>query len=88
VVRSAASALGAIGGDAKTVVPALIEALQHAHAPVRRSAAAALGRIGAGAKAALPALRHALTDPDESVRSDVAAALLKSIRRGEKGGLQ
>ena len=51
----AASALGQIGPEAKTAVPALIEATQ-GHARLRGTVVWALGQIGPEAKAAIPAM--------------------------------
>ena len=53
VRMAAAHALGTIGPDAKSAIPALEEALGNAEVGVRRQAAIALGRIGA-AQAVLP----------------------------------
>ncbi len=72
-VRGAAAlGLGRIG---ETAVPALVGALQDAHAEVRWSAAIALGQVGAAAKGAVPALIKSLADSDENVRSASAFAL-------------
>ena len=51
---NAASALGRIGTEAKTVVPQLVPLLQDSNANVRLNAVYALGKIGAEAKTAVP----------------------------------
>ncbi|MEZ2236475.1 HEAT repeat domain-containing protein, partial [Microcoleus sp.] len=86
VRKSAASALGRIGAEAKTAVPQLIPLLKDSDADVRSSAADALGRIGAEAKTALPQLILLLKDSDANVRSS-AAFVLGSIGAEAKTAL-
>ena len=63
VVRlSAALALGEIGPEAKTAVPALTELLKDKDSNVQWAAARALGKIGPEAKMATPALTELLKD--------------------------
>lgn len=80
----AASAIARIGPE--EAVPALIEALNHEDAVVRRRAASALGRMGHGRSAgripgsreaveAIPVLIEALKDDDDSVVGSAASAL-------------
>ncbi|MGI8503683.1 MAG: HEAT repeat domain-containing protein [Hassallia sp.] len=67
VRTNAASALGSIGKEAASAVPALTEALKNdKEAQVRTSAASALGSIGEKAASAVPALAEALKDNDVS----------------------
>jgi HEAT repeat protein len=66
--RSAAAALGNIGGNAKEAVPALAAALKDQDSFVRCFAAEALGRIRENAKEAVPELAAALKDQDSFVR--------------------
>lgn len=66
-----ATALYAIDGDARAVVPSLITLLKDDYGPVRRDAATALGTIGPSAAEAIPALRDAL----QSTRRDERPAL-------------
>ena len=75
----AAEALGQMGPEAKTAVPALTEMLDDRVADVRRSAAAALGKMGPEARPAVPALKKAAEDIDEddSVRKTAAEALTR-----------
>ena len=75
VRKVAAEALGGIGPEAKTAVPALIEALKNEHEYVRATVALALGGIGPEAKAAAPALKEALKDEYELVRKATGEAL-------------
>ncbi len=62
------------GPEARTAVPALIEALKK-ETLVRQNAALALGQIGPDAKEAVPALVEALRDPEWTVRRQAAVAL-------------
>lgn len=77
--RAAIDALGQIGEGA---VPALIEALRHSNANVRRGAAQSLESIGPDAQEAMKALDESLRDEDVAVR-DAAASALRAI--GGKG---
>ena len=72
----ASEALGLIGRDASSAVPALSKVLKESKNPrIRRDAAAALGRIGGNAEVAVPALTSALDDPWATVRAAAAKAL-------------
>jgi HEAT repeat protein len=75
VAAAAAEALGKIGPDASSAVPALIAALADPRSDVRRIAATALGAIGADAKAAVPALVLMLEHDAPSLASSAAEAL-------------
>ncbi|WP_293342989.1 HEAT repeat domain-containing protein, partial [Microcoleus sp. CAWBG58] len=75
VRRSAASALGGMGAEAKTVVPQLVPLLKDSDANVRSSVASALGGMGAEAKTVVPQLVPLLKDSDVNVRISVASAL-------------
>jgi HEAT repeat protein len=69
-----AVALGRLGADPESVAPALVEALHHPDADVRRAAARSIGQIGRPAFAALKA-QKALDDPSEEVRCLVVESL-------------
>jgi HEAT repeat protein len=74
----AAGLLGAFGADAKTAVPALIEALETRHGldwGFQVSAAAALGMMGPEAKEAVPALIRTLQSGEPGLRSSAGFAL-------------
>jgi HEAT repeat protein len=81
VRRSAAEALGQIGPQTKTPVPALVDSLRDDLAVVRQGAAHALGEMGVDAKPAIAALIAALHDSDRAVRLHAAWALWKIDRR-------
>jgi HEAT repeat protein len=69
-------ALGTMGPDAKTSVPALTNALKDAQFAIRREAAMALAKIGPAARTAVPDLVALLKNERELfVRIDVARAL-------------
>jgi len=73
VVRMAAArALGIIGPEARSAVPALVGALRDKEAGVRWEAAEALGRIG---RDSVPALIEGLWDRDVKVRHTAVYAL-------------
>lgn len=72
VRRGAAEALGVIGGDANTTIPALARALKDSDVDVIAAASVSLRRFG---KKAVPALREALSDKDNQVRRHAADAL-------------
>ena len=63
-----ASALGQIGPDAETAIPALTELLKDKVSLVRSSAAEALGKIGSEARITIPAVAELLKDKDDMVR--------------------
>ena len=72
----AAEALGNMGAEAASQVPALLRALEHPNPMTRRRAARALGRIGDPAKPAIALLMNiAQKDKNETVRSAAQAAL-------------
>ena len=74
----AASLLGAFGTDAKTAVPALVEALETRHGldwGFQVNAAIALGMIGLEAREAVPALIRTLQSGEAALRSSAAFAL-------------
>jgi HEAT repeat protein len=74
----AAHLLGALGADAKTAVPALVEALESTHGldwGSQVSAATALGMIGPEAKEAVPALIRTLQSGEPRLRSSAGFAL-------------
>ncbi|HLJ94744.1 MAG TPA: HEAT repeat domain-containing protein [Gemmataceae bacterium] len=66
--------LGRLGPEARSAVPALMEALKRDRL-VRQHAALALGQIGPAASDAVPALCAALSDPEWAVRRQAALAL-------------
>ena len=70
-----AEALGEIGPEAASAVPALIEALRDPKAGVREKTAEALGEIGPEAASAVPALIEALKDREARVRKNAAWTL-------------
>ena len=73
----ASEALGLIGKDAASAVPALCKLLKESKDPgIRRDAAVALGRIGANSELTVPALTSALDDGWAKVRAAAAEALL------------
>ena len=65
----------AIGPDAKTVLPMLIEAIRDKDPNVRRRAVIAIINLGEWGKPALPAVREARNDEDQSVREWAGAVL-------------
>ena len=67
-----AAHLGRLEADPAAVTPALLDALGHGDADVRRAAARALGGLGA---AALPVLKAPLSDSDPEVRRAAVEAL-------------
>ena len=80
LVRSdAAEALGKLGPNARSAVPALIELLSNNKRYVRRHAAEALGEIGSAAQHAVPALTGLLKDGSRDVR-EAARKTLEKIR--------
>ena len=73
--RVAAYALGSIGPEARTAVPALEKLLRDEQPAVRFLAARALGSIGKDARRAVPRLHDATTDKDAPVRIRAALAV-------------
>lgn len=69
------SQIGDLGDAAGTLVPELIDALNHSNSNVRHFAAFALGRIGAEAAPAVPYLTEALGDKIRGVSEFAAFAL-------------
>lgn len=61
--------------DESPTLRAMVEALHHPEAQVRRMAAVSLGDLGPRSKVAVMALVDALSDPDDRVRATAAAAL-------------
>ena len=72
---AAAKALGELGAQAKTAIPALRLALADGDATVRENAAEALGGIGAADERTLTSLRRLFSDPDPYVAGKAIAAL-------------
>ncbi len=79
-------ALGMIGPEAKTAVPALTELLKDKEARVRMASAEALVKIGPEAKAAIPVVTELLKDKDSDVRS-WAAEVLGEMMSEAKGAI-
>ncbi len=71
----AAHWLQCLSVPASTVVPSLIDRLDHKRPEVRKAAAEQLLRLGESAKQAAPALRARLHDADPAVSAATAAAL-------------
>ncbi len=74
---AAIAALGEMGADAETAVPALAKLLRDRHRELRLKAVDALSSLGPSAKAAVPELTAALKDPDEGLRLGAANTLSK-----------
>ena len=74
VRRGAAEALGAVGGDAKSTIPALAKAMNDSDLEVITVASVSLSKYG---KQAVPVLQEALADKDNQVRRHAAEALAK-----------
>ncbi len=68
----AVAALGRIGSPTDAAISALVAALRHADADVRRAAVRALGQLG---PAAISALEQTLAGPDHEVRRRAVEAL-------------
>ena len=75
--NAAAYAISGMGPEAKSAVPALIEALKDPVAAVRFPVIIALREIGPDAQAAVPALTEALDDQNDDVAAMARKALLK-----------
>jgi HEAT repeat protein len=73
----AASALAALGPDAREALPGLLKATQDPSHDVRLSAAAALSHFGAEARPAVPAIKAMLNDPEPAVRCALTAELAR-----------
>ena len=87
----AVEALGNMGAEAASAVPALLPLLEHQDALTRRRAVEALGRIGPPAKAAAAAVQNASQhDADEAVRKAAVVALyqLDLVDRAAKAKLR
>ena len=76
VQAQGAYGLSRLGAEARSAVPALVDALKKSR-PVRQNAALALGQMGRHARDAVPALCEALGDSDWAVRRQAALALGK-----------
>ncbi len=83
VRTEAASTLGKIGGDARSAVPVLIDALRDPSVVIRREAVWALGEIRSGETAVIDALDETLPDSDQYVRGLSAEALRKFSTRNQ-----
>src|SRR5471032_674311 len=70
----AIKALGKLGTEASTALPALTIALDDADAKVREAAAASIGQLG---PVALPSLGSMLSHPDKYIRRHAVWALAK-----------
>ncbi len=76
VRRAAAVALGTIGTQPKTVIPALVEALKDKAMPVNMAAVTSLGAFGPEAREAISALREfAKTKNDKQIMRPVNLAV-------------
>jgi hypothetical protein len=76
----AARELGRSGQIGRSLIPALVAALDDAELDVRVAAATALGELGPAAAEAIPALEAALADPGKKIRV-VAEEALEQIRK-------
>jgi HEAT repeat protein len=75
--NAAAYAISGMGAEAKSAVPALIEALKDPIPAVRFPVCIALREIGPDAQAAVPALTEALDDQNDDVAAMARKAILK-----------
>jgi HEAT repeat protein len=73
----AASLISAMGLQARTAIPALLDLLTHPSAQSRNLAAWTLGNLGQHVVEVIPLLRKALQDSDEGVRNMTRQALDK-----------
>jgi HEAT repeat protein len=84
--RSAASAIGRLGANGVSALPALERALNSDKDPkVRLAAGRAIGELGAGGASAVPTLTQALTDDKET---EVRIAAARSIGKLGPAGAQ
>ena len=83
---SVTRALGGMGSDARTAVPALCKALNDSNWDQRDAAAEALGAIGEDLGSTVPTLLEALSNSDERVRGSAARALGR-LRTGDAGAV-
>jgi HEAT repeat protein len=81
VRTTAVAGLAALGPQAQSQMPALVEALRDEIPAVRMNAAYALGELGAEARSVSTALFMALRDADLAVQVHAAVALWKIERR-------
>jgi HEAT repeat protein len=72
---AAARTLSLFGPEARSAIPALVEAMQAKDSEVRWNAIRTLGKIGPEARTAVPALIKALKDEDALVREHAAESL-------------
>jgi HEAT repeat protein len=75
----AATALGAIGPEARAAIPSLIRALDAHDSSLRLAVAEALGQIGSADPAVIPALSRAMTSSVHNDLADHAATALGSL---------
>jgi HEAT repeat protein len=66
-----------LAGEARSLVPALTQALNSADDKTRQAVPVILGHLGRDAAPAVPALQRALHDPNPTVRVEAAEALLR-----------
>ncbi|MBI3416917.1 MAG: HEAT repeat domain-containing protein [Verrucomicrobia bacterium] len=87
LAREAAGALGQIGTNSASAMPALLEAFDRGDAEISASVIQAIGRIGPRAKQALPALRKILAESNHQLHSAAAYALAR-VSAGEVEAFQ
>jgi HEAT repeat protein len=75
--RKAVESLKKIGPPARTVVPALVEALKEVDGDIRHYAVETLGGLGQEAKPAMPRLIESLNDRDTDIRIQAVRALAR-----------
>lgn len=79
-IRSAAAlALAKMAPASRSVVPALAEALEDVHLPVRMNAAMALFRLGGDAQAAIPALMKAVENEENQTNLGVFFSTIQEM---------
>lgn len=74
---AAATALGNLGRDAKSAVPALVKSLKDRDEEVRLAAASALGEMKTDAKEAIPSLKELCKDENLRIRRTAVRSLGK-----------